>query len=219
MLPDSIDDLARISLRLIAELSLPGEKADLRLESAALLRSAFEPALRRQRELEALRTEPVRVLKPAWRRADAVAADFIRSAKRALRPHLGDRWNPAWAEAGFERGTLAMPDSFAGRQKLLGTLKASLTAHPEWQCPEQFITAARASQVEEALLAARRSLACHPSRCQAAKEARDRACSQLRRRLRRAMALQRSPAGAKGTSPRKLRSSRPAAPLSVALAT
>ena len=184
-LPESIDELARISLQLISGLSLPGELGEFRLEIAAAVRSDLDPALRRQRELEALKREPVRVLKPAWRRADASAADFIRRAKIVLRTPLGDRDNPVWAEAGFERGTLAVPESLAGRERLLGALRSFLVAHPDSQSPEVGFTVARADLLLEALGAARRGLQCHVARCKAARRTRDRAGSALRRRLRR----------------------------------
>ena len=186
-LPESIDELARISLQLISGLSLPGELSGWRLEIAAAIRSDLDPALRRQRELEALKREPTRVLKPAWRRADAAAADFIRRSKIALRTWLGDRNHPDWAEAGFERGTLAVPESLAGRERLLGSLRSFLAAHPDFQSPDACVTVARADLLLEALGAARRGLQCHVARCKAARRSRDRAGSALRRRLRRAL--------------------------------
>lgn len=186
-LPDSIDALSRIALKLISGLTVHGRTIGVKVHTAAAIRSDLDPALLRHRELEALKLEPNRVLKPVWRQADAGAADFIRRSKRVLRPHLGDRWNPLWAEAGFTKETLAMPDSFGGRQKLLQALGDYFANHPEWECSGMDVTAARSTHLQEALVAARRALECHVARCRVAKIARDRACSRLRKRLRRAL--------------------------------
>jgi hypothetical protein len=181
-LPETVDGLADTALRLISRLVGEG-----RLEQALGVRQALEPALIRHREYMALRGEPARILVPAVHRAETAALRFIGQCKGRLRPGLGHRWNPRWVAAGFEGGSLAVPGSARGRKELLGKLRDYLRAHPEMEDPGAHLTASRADQLLESLQAARNTLRGHPSRQQAARTARRKACSGLRKLLRQAL--------------------------------
>jgi hypothetical protein len=180
--PETVDGLADTALRLISRLVGEGK-----IEETLGIRQALEPLLLRHREYLALRAEPGKVLVPAVHRAEAALLRFIGQCKAALRPELGPRWNPRWAQAGFEGGNLAVPGSFRGRKELLLKLRAFLKARPELQVPVANIAPARADQLLESLQAARNTLRGHAARQRAARLAREKACSLLRKRLRSAL--------------------------------
>jgi len=178
-LPDSLDPLVAVSLRVISKLTWQGEK-----EGASSIRQALEPALIRHREYEALKSEPGNVLVPAVHRADAAIAKFIGAARVALRPRFGLRWSSAWAIVGFDRGTLAVPTSYSGREALIRRLQSFLASHPELESQESGVTVAKATQLLDSLHAARTALRSHSARQAAAKTARRKTCALLRKRLR-----------------------------------
>ena len=182
-LPDSIDPLVAVSLSVISKLTWQGEK-----EGATNIRQALEPALIRHREYQALKSEPGNVLLPALHRADAAITKFIGASRAAFRPHFGLRWSPAWASVGFVNGTLAVPTSYSGRENLLNHLRSFLASHPELECQERDVTAAKATQLLDSLHAARTALRGHTTRQSAAKAARRKTCVLLRKRLRTTIA-------------------------------
>ena len=182
-LPDSIDPLVAVSLSVISKLTWQGEK-----EGATNIRQALEPALIRHREYEALKSEPGNVLLPALHRADAAITKFIGAARAALRPHFGLRWNSGWENVGFVSGSLAVPSSYSGREALLNDLRNFLASHPELECHERSVTAAKATQLLDSLHAARTALRGHSARQNAAKTARRKTCALLRKRLRTTIA-------------------------------
>ncbi len=178
-LPETVDDLATLALRLISRLTWQGQH-----DNALGIRQALEPALIRHREYLALRTEPSKILIPAVHRADAAIVRFIGLCKASLRSSLGRRWNATWAEAGFGDGTLAVPASFRGREKLLKDLRDFLRTHPDLESTDGDISAVKAEQLLASLHAVRMTLHHHAARQRAAQVARRRACTALRKRLR-----------------------------------
>src|SRR5262245_61256172 len=65
----------------------------------------------------------------AQRTADKDATDYIHVAIDVLRPRLGRRWSPLWAEVGFVNGKLAIPRKVADRLGLLTAIKLYFDAH------------------------------------------------------------------------------------------
>lgn len=101
----------------------------------------------------------VKAAKPATTTASTVADSnvkaFIGTAADVLRPVLGAKWSPAWAEAGYQNGAIAIPGTVAERQEHVRKLGAYLTAHPAQENTPLQITAARAQTLFGALRDAR----------------------------------------------------------------
>jgi hypothetical protein len=93
-------------------------------------------------------------ISPALKAANADAVQFIRGVKKPMSFVLGDRWNPAYVEAGFLNGNLQCPGKISERVALMDRLSIFLKKHPECEAEKHQITAARAAELYQKLSAA-----------------------------------------------------------------
>jgi hypothetical protein len=97
--------------------------------------------------------------------------------------HLGARWNERWSEAGFVNRSTAIPLKTPGRETLISTMAVYFGKHPEHELPGLGVTAARAKELHERLVAARKALNSQDAGQGTLREKRDASFAQLRRRL------------------------------------
>lgn len=116
----------------------------------------------------------------ALRAATAEAKTWCARTVDTLKVHLGRRWNAEWRGAGFENGSIAIPKEY---HTVLLSLAAHFRLHPEREVPALNITADHLTAIAAAWAAAKFAA------CQAhdeevtAKQVRDAARTQLRRRI------------------------------------
>jgi hypothetical protein len=118
------------------------------------------------------------------RAAFRVAVDngraFCAKATDILKPHLGRRWNSKWQAAGFNGGSLRQAIDPVPR---LGLFRAYFRLHPEHENAPLEVTAAEADVMLAAIDSAQSLSDGRAALEVAAKQERDRAFKQLRRRL------------------------------------
>jgi hypothetical protein len=85
------------------------------------------------------------------RTADSNAKDYIMVAVGVLKPRLGRRWSPLWAEVGFVNGKLAVPRKVADRLGLLTAIKLYFDAHPGYESDQMGVTASTTEDQHTAL--------------------------------------------------------------------
>jgi hypothetical protein len=106
--------------------------------------------------------------------------EFCVNATNVLKPHLGYRWNAKWHAAGFVSGSLRQPADPVPR---LGLFRAYFRLHPVHENVPLEITAAQADSVLAAIDAAQSLSDTNAALEATAKQERDEAVRQLRRRL------------------------------------
>jgi len=119
--------------------------------------------------------------------ADSNVKAFIAIARDTLKPTLGPAGNPAWQEAGFPGGSLAVPATAAERQENIRKLAAYLAAHATLENAPLQITATRAQSCYEALRDTRVAVNEKGSARSLKKSTRDQSVGALRVRLRGAI--------------------------------
>jgi hypothetical protein len=122
----------------------------------------------------------------ARRSANSNGRGFASIGRDLLKPTLGAKPSPAWAEAGWNDRSLAIPNDDEQLLPLLNTLKGYLTAHPALEQPAApfNFTAVRAGQLYDALQAARATEHTKQTECEAALNTRNLCEEAVRRRLR-----------------------------------
>lgn len=114
------------------------------------------------------------------RAATALAKTWCGRTVDTLKLHLGRRWNAKWIAAGFTNGSIAIPGEFDG---ILLSLTTYFRLHPEHEVPALEITAAHLTAVLDSLVAAELAANLAHDAEVAAKQVRDAARKQLRRRI------------------------------------
>ncbi len=81
---------------------------------------------------------------------------WLLAARKVLAVNLGEQWSTAWAQAGFINNSTAIPAKIEDRLGLGLNLSAFLTANPSFEAPTLDVTAAQATSLRAAALAAQR---------------------------------------------------------------
>jgi hypothetical protein len=115
----------------------------------------------------------------AVRTALDAGREYCADATDILRPHLGRRWNSKWHAAGFSAGSLRQTDPVPR----LGLFRAYFRLHPEHENVALKLTAAEADVQLAAIELANSNSADKAALEATAKQERDEAIRQLRRRL------------------------------------
>lgn len=152
-LPKQIDQLERAGQHIVAGLHLHAKTLDI----PNSVRTSAESALRDLAASDARYDKPspifMHTIGPALAKAHFLSGSSITRAKEALRPHLGEEWSAAWAQAGFQN-SLQTPGTGPERIELLDKLTAYFKAHPEHEVPTNETTAAhlakRSQELQEA---------------------------------------------------------------------
>ncbi len=118
---------------LLMTLDLPKEAG----ESAQAAATSYEA---KAAETEASTSRLTRELQPALQEANRIAEERIAAGKKVLQLKLGERWNPAYVEAGYKRN-LEMPSSFKGQARLLTKMGAFFAKNPQWENKDLEVTA------------------------------------------------------------------------------
>ena len=118
----------------------------------------------------------------ALQASDGEATDFLLAAKRILSQFLGTRWNKAWEATGFPDLSTAVPKSQEKRMNLCASLKIYFTNTPTQEVAGLGVTAALAETRFQALSTGRDALSMKDEAQTAAKQARDGAYQDLRKR-------------------------------------
>ena len=114
------------------------------------------------------------------RTAESNARAFAGKAVNVLKTFLGTQWNSAWAAAGFQAGSLAIPSD---PLPLVGELRAYFTAHPAQEVPVLGVTAATCATQATSLSDARSAVNLATVTLGQAKQARDAAQQGLYKRM------------------------------------
>lgn len=78
--------------------------------------------------------------------------DWLSATKNVLAGRFGVRWSTAWAQAGFNNNSTAIPAKNDDRIALTGRLAAFFTANPTYEVPGMQVTAAQANTLKSAVL-------------------------------------------------------------------
>lgn len=148
-----------------------------------MLRKAIAEARKQEKRFQASRSQRVKTLVPALRKAQDEGLESIETAKGMLRLEEGPKRNLPWEQAGFETSTQT-PKNWADRETLLMTLAAFLEENPRYENAGKDFTAANVLQRATALSQAILSLDVHDSHHTEISEERDRAKKELSFRIR-----------------------------------
>lgn len=182
-IPHQYDQLISYAGDVIEGLNQHGSQLGLQQHTAASLTALAGAAKSAEQAFQGSRAIPGETLTPAQNKADAEARKFILAAKKVLGEKLGDQWSSAWAEAGFVNGSLAVPGTLGERESLLLTISQYLVSHPAAESTDLDVTAARASQLHNALRAARGARKSHTVAHKTKKAERNTAVGALRKSL------------------------------------
>lgn len=116
--------------------------------------------------------------------ADNAAKVFITNAKKRLSKFFGDSYSVEWGAVGWPNNSTAMPSTQDERFNLVNSLKLYLTATPAHESVDMDVTAAIATTIHTNLSNARTALDQKITESGQARDARDTAESNLRKRLR-----------------------------------
>lgn len=89
-----------------------------------------------------------------WKGATGALFDWLLVVRTVLAGRFGNRWSTEWAQAGFTNASSAVPKRIEGQLDLALSLKSFFTANPSWQVASMLVTAAQATTLRSAALAA-----------------------------------------------------------------
>jgi hypothetical protein len=181
-LPDPLEEL-----QTLGEDAADGAR---QLAAALGLKQNTEPEIRADfADLVAKKTayDVVVAARPAHAAALAVARSntraFLTATRDVFKTFLGSQPSAAWAEAGWSSQSLAVPATSDLLLPLLNAVRLFLEAHPDRANAPLNLTAARATDLHAALLAARTAENAHADQEAGAKAARDASKERFRKRL------------------------------------
>ena len=116
--------------------------------------------------------------------ADDAAAEFLGKARKVLTNFLGNFWSAAWEPTGFPDLSTAVPKSQEKRMNLCASLKIYFTNVPAHEVAAMGVTAALAETRFQAVSDGRDAVAMKEELQTVAKQARDTALRNLRKRVR-----------------------------------
>ena len=114
--------------------------------------------------------------------ADTAGRIFIGNARKRLSKFFGEAFSTEWAAAGWPDSSTAVPSTQEERFDLIASLKTHFTSHPAHESVDMDATAAIADTVYTNISDARAALAAKVALVGAAKNARDAAEVNLRKR-------------------------------------
>lgn len=181
--PDSQDDLLALAEDMadgchnheVAIGLMHNKEADMRASITALrnAESAFGTAKdNRQEAMDVLQA------------ADAAAAIFLGKARKVLQSFLTNFWSAQWEPTGWPDQSTAVPSSQEKRLNLCASLKIYFTNVPAHEVAALGVTAALAQTNFQAISNGRDALAMKEQAQASAKQARDIALKNLRKRVR-----------------------------------
>lgn len=116
--------------------------------------------------------------------ADATATEFLSAARGVLSQFLGNRWNAAWEPTGFPDLSTAVPKTQEKRMNLCASLKIYFTNVPAHEVAALGVTAANAEAKFQGVSNGRDTVAMKEELQTAARQSRDTALKNLRKRAR-----------------------------------
>ena len=116
--------------------------------------------------------------------ADGAATEFLGNARKVLTSFLGNFWSTAWEPTGFPDQSTAVPKTQEQRMNLCASLKIYFTNVPAQEVAAMGVTAAIAETRFQAVSDGRDALDMKEELQIAAKQARDAALKNLRKRVR-----------------------------------
>ncbi|MBI5775496.1 MAG: fibronectin type III domain-containing protein [Verrucomicrobia bacterium] len=120
----------------------------------------------------------------ALQTADAAAVEFLTNARRALQTFLGSFWGAAWEPTGWPDQSTGVPATQEKRLNLCASLKIYFTNVPAHEVAPMGVTAAIAETRFQAISDARQLISEKEQAQTGAKQARDTALKNLRKRAR-----------------------------------
>ena len=115
---------------------------------------------------------------------DATGTEFLAAARSVLTRFLGNRWSASWEPTGFPDMSTAVPATQEKRMNLCASLKIYFTNVPAQEVAALGVTAAIAETQFQAVSTARDALDIKEELQTTAKQARDTALANLRKRVR-----------------------------------
>jgi len=186
--PDLFEDLQKPASDFISGLAVHEPAIGKNQIRSTTLQADLDVAIRLDDAYAAVIKERDTVLFPAKAKAIAAGRAFVARAKKVLAVHLGADWTEQWGEAGFPHQSIQTPASQAGLLGVLKKLGPYFTTRPDHANPALIVTAERANALAEALGQMIAAVEDSAERRRAAKGARDKAVTTLRKRLRASIA-------------------------------
>jgi len=183
-IPDNLPELTTTSTDFIDGLTTYGAAAGIVQNTPETIQADLDRAVAADVAYEAARAAATPALRSALRKADAAGRTFIAQAKKPLSFHLGDDWSERWRVAGFGNGTTQAPRKVAEREQLLADLAKYFQDNPGHEVSDFEVNAARANQLHADLKSARSAVDTQKKDQKDARSARDKAITNLRKRLR-----------------------------------
>jgi hypothetical protein len=112
--------------------------------------------------------------------ADDAARAYLSIYVEVLKPTLGRKWTEGWKDTGFASESLAIPDTMDGRQEAVRVAAAYLTAHATLENAPLGVTAVKAQECHDTLIAARAAVGAALADTTQKRAARDTALEALR---------------------------------------
>lgn len=183
VIPGPIGEACGKATRLAQGVDTNKGKVAIKTATSAELRTAAKELRHAETAYQAVLADRAQTRSPAFQKACADARTFIRTTKKILSIHLGERCDQSWAEAGFLNNTLRTPKNAAEIASLVHSLGIFLAAHPEMESAPQRVTAAVAQEIHAALTKAEESLENTETLRKERRAARDQAEKALRKML------------------------------------
>lgn len=155
----------------------------IKLNNELFVRAALALLLAREGAYQAARTGKLNAV-AAQGTADDEAKGFITTLRDRMKKEHGTTWSQLWVDLGFTSNSLAVPRDMAGRQAMLLSNKAYLTAHPDFEVEDLDLTAVEAQARYDAISTARSAVNACTADVALQKALRDAALKAMRKCLR-----------------------------------
>jgi len=182
-IPRQLDQLFPMAKNLVEGLQAHGESAGVLHHTAPKMNADLTAARTAENLYQAARSKRLG-MSPALAAARKEGKTFLTTAKNVLRPWLGQRWNTRWAETGFVSQSQSSPTKNDEKEEILKILAAYFTANPKHESAQHGVTAARATELYEAITAAAQAARFQDAEISRLKVDRDATVKQLKTRMR-----------------------------------
>jgi len=122
-------------------------------------------------------------LTPALRKADGDAQKYINDARHVLKSALESQYNQDWIDAGFLKGSLAMPKKIGDRDILVSALANYFKTHSHLENASLGVTAVAGTEIHERLSGLQKTILNHHSKERELSGKRTAALKALRKRV------------------------------------
>jgi len=182
-IPTQLDQLFPMAKNLLGGLNTHGKSAGVLQHTATRLNADLTAARTAENLYQNARAKR-QGMAPELKATRKAGETFLTTAKNVLRPWLGQKWNTRWAETGLVTQSQRSPKKHGEKEEVVKTLAAYFTAYPAHESATHGITAARATELYDAIVATSQAVRLQDAEIKQLKQDRDAAVKQLKRRMR-----------------------------------